>query len=110
MCSVLGCGSSRRGAQRFKLPKDPEKRLEWVQFVFEANGQRLKESHWTDITICREHFTEDCFGNTKTGAVQMRSSAVPSLCIKSEPEEEQQEQVKSEVSVKEKQVSTKAEQ
>ncbi|XP_062261115.1 zinc finger protein 568-like isoform X2 [Platichthys flesus] len=92
MCSVFRCGSSRRGAQRFKLPKDPEKRLEWVQFVFEANGQRLRESHWTDITICREHFTEDCFGKTKTGAVQMRNSAVPSLCIKSEPEEEQQEQ------------------
>ncbi|XP_034469613.1 zinc finger protein 678-like isoform X2 [Hippoglossus hippoglossus] len=92
MCSVFLCGSSRRGAQRFKLPKDPEKRLEWVQFVFEANCQRLKESSWTDITICREHFTEDCFGKTKTGAVQMRSSAVPSLCIKSEPEEEQQEQ------------------
>ncbi|XP_069367167.1 zinc finger protein 568-like [Paralichthys olivaceus] len=92
MCSVLRCGSSRRGAQRFKLPADPEKRLEWVQFVFEANGQRLKESSWTDITICREHFTDDCFGKTKSGSVQLRSSAVPSLCIKTEPEEEEEEE------------------
>ncbi|XP_035027412.1 uncharacterized protein LOC118118353 isoform X3 [Hippoglossus stenolepis] len=87
MCSVLGCGSSRRGAQRFKLPKDPEKRLEWVQFVFEANCQRLKESSWTDITICREHFTEDCFGKTTTGAVQLGSGAVPSLRGRCEPGE-----------------------
>ncbi|AWP04096.1 putative zinc finger protein 14-like [Scophthalmus maximus] len=78
MCSVLRCDSSRRSAQRFKLPEDAEKRLEWVQFVLEVNGQRLKESCWTEISICTEHFTEDCFGNTgPTGAAQLQPGAVP---------------------------------
>ncbi|XP_038573983.1 zinc finger and BTB domain-containing protein 24-like isoform X2 [Micropterus salmoides] len=97
MCSVVGCESGRRGAQRFKLPEDPERRLEWVQFLFEVNGQRLKESCWTDITICREHFTDGCFVNASlTGTVQLKCSAVPSLCIKSEHEEPCQEEVKTE--------------
>ncbi|KAK9539217.1 hypothetical protein VZT92_004336 [Zoarces viviparus] len=88
MCSVLGCDSERHGAQRFKLPEDPERRLEWVQFLLEVNGQRLKESSWTDITVCRHHFKVDSFiSRTGTGTVQLRSSAVPSLCVKSEPDE-----------------------
>ncbi|XP_045907926.1 zinc finger protein 287-like isoform X1 [Micropterus dolomieu] len=91
MCSVVGCDSGRRGAQRFKLPEDPERRLEWVQFLFEVNGQRLKETCWTDITICSEHFTDDCFVNPSLiGTVQLKSSVVPSLCIKSEPLESPQ--------------------
>ncbi|XP_040911126.1 uncharacterized protein LOC121193070 [Toxotes jaculatrix] len=88
MCSVVGCDSWRRSAQRFKLPEDPEKRLEWVEFLFEVNGQRLRESSWTDITVCNEHFTDDCFENmAPTGTVQLTPSAVPSLCVKSEPDE-----------------------
>ncbi|XP_044075057.1 myoneurin-like isoform X1 [Siniperca chuatsi] len=88
MCSVVGCDSWRRSAHRFKLPEDPERRLEWVQFLFEVNGQRLKESSCTDITICSEHFTDDCFENlTPTGMVQLKPSVVPSLCIKPEPDE-----------------------
>ncbi|XP_051251301.1 zinc finger protein 792-like isoform X2 [Dicentrarchus labrax] len=86
MCSVVGCESGRRSAQRFKLPEDPERRLEWVQFLFDVNGQRLKESSWTDITICCEHFTADCFVQ-QTGSVRLKPGVVPSLCIKSEPEE-----------------------
>ncbi|XP_039999218.1 zinc finger protein 236-like isoform X3 [Xiphias gladius] len=93
MCSVVGCDSSRRSAQRFKLPEDPERRLEWVQFLFEVNGQRLKESSWTDITICTEHFTDDCFENlAPTGTVQLKPRAVPSLCVKSEPDEPEPDQ------------------
>ncbi|XP_071347797.1 uncharacterized protein [Trachinotus anak] len=88
MCSVVGCDSSRRSAQRFKLPEDPERRLEWVQFLATANKQRFKESSWTDITICSEHFTDDCFDIMfPTGTAQLQYSAVPSLYIKSEPEE-----------------------
>ncbi|KAK5859957.1 hypothetical protein PBY51_021472 [Eleginops maclovinus] len=86
MCSVLGCDSWRRDARRFKIPEDPERRLQWVQFILEANEQRLKESCWTEITICNEHFNEDCFEHL-SGTVQLRSSAVPSVCVKSEPEE-----------------------
>ncbi|XP_070830522.1 uncharacterized protein [Chaetodon trifascialis] len=86
MCSVVGCDSWRRTAQRFKLPEDPERRLEWVQFLLEVNVQRLKESSWTDITICSEHFTRSCFVDV-TDTVQLKSSAVPSLCLKSEPDD-----------------------
>ncbi|KAF0046967.1 hypothetical protein F2P81_000600 [Scophthalmus maximus] len=94
MCSVLRCDSSRRSAQRFKLPEDAEKRLEWVQFVLEVNGQRLKESCWTEISICTEHFTEDCFGNTgPTGTAQLKPGAVPSLFIKSEPDQPEPDQL-----------------
>ncbi len=60
----------------------------WVQFLLKANGQRLKESSWTDIAICSEHFTDDCFVSAAaTGAVQLKSGAVPSLCHSSEPGE-----------------------
>ncbi|TMS09397.1 hypothetical protein E3U43_002056, partial [Larimichthys crocea] len=87
MCSVVGCESWRRSAQRFRLPEDPDRRLEWVQFLFEVNGQRLKESSWTDITICSEHFTSDCFETMTPGTVQLKPCVVPSLCIKSEQDE-----------------------
>ncbi|KAM4557736.1 uncharacterized protein V3H82_017440 isoform 2-T2 [Fundulus diaphanus] len=86
MCSVVRCNSWRRRAPRFILPEDPEKRLEWVQFLFEVNGQRLKESSWTDISVCSEHFTRDCFVVAPAaGSAQLRSDAVPSLC---EPEQD----------------------
>ncbi|XP_029971119.1 uncharacterized protein LOC115405626 isoform X4 [Salarias fasciatus] len=89
MCSVVGCDSYRRSAQQLKLPEDSERRLEWVQFVLQVNGQQLKESRWTDITICSEHFTKDCFvkAEPEAGTVQLRPGAVPSLYIKSEPDE-----------------------
>ncbi|XP_042285491.1 zinc finger and BTB domain-containing protein 49-like isoform X4 [Thunnus maccoyii] len=84
MCSVVGCDSWRRSAQRFKLPEDPEKRLDWVQFLAEVNGQRFKESCWTDITICIEHFASDCY-ESLTDTVHLKPRAVPSLFFKSEP-------------------------
>ncbi|XP_049889403.1 zinc finger protein 473 homolog [Epinephelus moara] len=95
MCSVVGCDSWRRSAQRFKLPEDPERRLEWVQFLATVNKQRFKESSWTDITICSEHFKADCFdkptpsrsGVTGTAQLMLNPSAVPSVCVKSESEE-----------------------
>lgn len=74
--------------QRFRLPEDPERRLEWVLFLFEVNKQRLKESSWTDITICSEHFTDDCFVSLAlSGSVQLKPGAVPSLWVNTEPEE-----------------------
>ncbi|XP_049889406.1 peroxynitrite isomerase THAP4-like [Epinephelus moara] len=82
-CSVVRCDSWRRSALLFKLPEDPERRLEWVQLILEVNGQQLKESSWTDITICNEHFTGDSFEDTG----QLKLSAVPTLCVKSEPDE-----------------------
>ncbi|XP_041848284.1 zinc finger protein 600-like [Melanotaenia boesemani] len=86
MCSVVGCDSERRSAQRFKLPEDPERRLEWVMFIANVNKQRFKESTWTAITVCSEHFTSDCLVNL-TGSVQLKPSAVPSLCLNSGAEE-----------------------
>lgn len=87
MCSVAECDSWRRSAQRFKLPDDPERRLEWVQFLFEVNNQRLRESSWTEITICSEHFTESCLVQLyPSGTFRLRPGAVPSVRIKSESE------------------------
>nr|XP_043887278.1 uncharacterized protein LOC122772982 isoform X2 [Solea senegalensis] len=87
MCSVDGCESWHRNAQRFKLPEDPEMRLEWVQFLATVNKQRFKESSWTEITICAEHFKRDCLIYVApTGAVQLTPGAVPSLCVQSKPE------------------------
>ncbi|XP_068427094.1 uncharacterized protein [Clinocottus analis] len=85
MCSVLRCESGRRGAQRFKLPEDPERRLEWVQFLAAANKQRFKESSWTDITICSEHFKDVCLDHRTptrpggTGQLALNPGAVPTL-------------------------------
>uniref|UniRef100_A0A3P9N201 THAP-type domain-containing protein n=1 Tax=Poecilia reticulata TaxID=8081 RepID=A0A3P9N201_POERE len=78
MCSVAGCDSSRRSAQRFKLPEDPEERLEWVMFIAKVNKQCFKESSWTDIYVCSEHFPDDCLVNVND-RVQLKPSAVPSL-------------------------------
>ncbi|XP_014867728.1 PREDICTED: zinc finger protein 570-like isoform X1 [Poecilia mexicana] len=91
MCSVVGCESWRRRAQHFILPADPERRLEWVQFLFEVNGQRLKETSWTDIRVCSEHFTSNCFLTVTRagGSTQLKSDAVPSVCSPDEPESKQ---------------------
>ncbi|MED6247598.1 hypothetical protein ATANTOWER_009559 [Ataeniobius toweri] len=87
MCSVVTCDSWRRRAQRFILPEDPEKRLEWVQFLFEVNGQRLKESSWTDITVCSEHFTRNSF-LTAAGTALLKCDAVPSVYQPDEPKQD----------------------
>ncbi|KAM9845047.1 uncharacterized protein ACBR49_011808 [Aulostomus maculatus] len=88
MCSVVQCDSCRRDVPRFKIPEDPERRLEWVQFLAQVNGQRFKEASWTDITICGEHFTNGSFESlNQTGSLRLKPGAVPTLCIKSEPEE-----------------------
>lgn len=86
MCSVAGCNSSRRSAQRFKLPEDPEERLEWVMFIAKVNKQCFKESSWTDISVCSEHFPDDCLVNVNDG-VQLKPGAVPSLCLSMGAEE-----------------------
>lgn len=88
MCSVAGCTSL---AQRFTLPRDPDRRLEWVEFLATANEQQFKESSWMDFTICCDHFTNDCFENVTanrsvpTGMVRLplalKKDAVPSLCV-----------------------------
>lgn len=90
MCSVVGCDSDPSVAPRFKLPKDPERRLEWVQFLATVNKQRFKESTWTDIAICSRHFTNDCFKNLAHLAringkarLTLKPSAVPSACFQS---------------------------
>uniref|UniRef100_UPI0037E94EC5 uncharacterized protein n=1 Tax=Semicossyphus pulcher TaxID=241346 RepID=UPI0037E94EC5 len=91
MCSVVGCYSGRGNTPRFKLPEDPEMRLEWVQFLATVNKQRFKESSCTDIAICMYHFKNDCFekhsGLTEKFQLTLKPSAVPSLCIKPESDE-----------------------
>lgn len=95
MCSVFGCDSWRRSAYLFKLPEDPDRRLLWVQFLFRINGQRVKEWSWTNITICSEHFSDDFLINVfPSDTPRLKSNAVPSLCMKSEPEEFETCQVK----------------
>ncbi|XP_017277893.1 uncharacterized protein LOC108239600 [Kryptolebias marmoratus] len=86
MCSVAGCSSGRLRAARFKLPEDPEERLDWVMFLAKANKQRFKESSWTDITVCSEHFTEDCLVR-ETDPVRLKPGAVPSVCLMCGPDE-----------------------
>ncbi|XP_041848281.1 zinc finger protein 91-like isoform X2 [Melanotaenia boesemani] len=81
MCSIHGCDSWCRSAQQFKLPEDPERRLEWVMFLAKVNKQCFKESSWTDITVCSEHFTDDCLVNLN-GIVQLKAGAVPT-CLNS---------------------------
>ncbi|XP_041659844.1 zinc finger protein 37 homolog [Cheilinus undulatus] len=89
MCSVVGCYSGRLGAQRFKLPEDPERRLQWVRFLAAANKQRFKESSWTDISVCIEHFKDDCFEKRLSDMAQLtlKPTAVPSLFNESEEPE-----------------------
>ncbi|XP_013886876.1 zinc finger protein 37 [Austrofundulus limnaeus] len=86
MCSVYGCYSGLLNAERFKLPEDPEERLEWVMFLAKTNKQRFKESSWTDIAVCSDHFTGDCFVD-EAHPVQLKPGSVPSVCLKSGPDE-----------------------
>lgn len=85
MCSVLGCYSNR--VPRFKLPEDPDMRLEWVQFLAMVNKQCFKESSWRDISICCDHFERDCFENPNHSPPTLKTGAVPSLCLHSEESE-----------------------
>ncbi|XP_038145258.1 uncharacterized protein LOC119786170 [Cyprinodon tularosa] len=87
MCSVVRCDSWRRGVQCFSLPADSDKRLEWVQFLFLVNGQRIKESSWVDIRVCAEHFTPSCFlqVNPATSIALLNTDAVPSVYKETEP-------------------------
>lgn len=85
MCSVLGCYSSR--VPRFKLPEDPDMRLEWVQFLAKVNEHRFKESSWRDISICCGHFERNCFENPSHAPATLKPNAVPSLCFHSEEPE-----------------------
>lgn len=86
MCSVAGCTSL---AQRFRLPRDPERRLDWVQFLATANEQQFKESSWRDFRVCCNHFAKDCFENLIPSRVEascklrltLKPDAVPSLCV-----------------------------
>ncbi|KAM8727853.1 uncharacterized protein AB9X84_001375 isoform 1-T1 [Acanthopagrus schlegelii] len=95
MCSVVGCHSGHHSdqPQRFRLPEDPERRLEWVQFLAAVNKQRFKESSWTDIVVCINHFKDDCFEKVRpgrsdtTGRVQLKPGAVPSLSLQSGSEQ-----------------------
>lgn len=94
MCSVFDCDSWQRNALRFPLPEDTDRRLKWVQFLFEVNEQRFKESSCGDITICIEHFEEGCFFKAfPAGTVRLRSGAIPSLRARAEPEVVNQKQV-----------------
>lgn len=78
MCSVMGCYSGR--VPRFRLPEDPDMRLQWVQFLARVNQQRFKESSWRDIAICCEHFEGGCFENpSRSSPARLRPDAVPSL-------------------------------
>lgn len=85
MCSVLGCYSNR--APRFRLPEDPDMRLEWVQFLATVNEQCFKESSWRDIAICCDHFERECFVNPSLSPPTLKPGAVPSLCLHSEESE-----------------------
>ncbi|XP_038145173.1 uncharacterized protein LOC119786135 isoform X2 [Cyprinodon tularosa] len=87
-CSVVGCDSWHRGAQCFSLAADPDKRLEWVQFLFVVNGQRIQESSWVDIRVCAEHFTPSCFVqvNPATSIALLKTDAIPSVYRPADPE------------------------
>lgn len=99
MCSVFDCDSWQRNAQRFPLPEDTDRRLKWVQFLFEVNEQRFKESSCGDITICIEHFAEDCyFSAFPAGTLRLRSGAIPSLRTRAEQEVLNEKQVMVDVS------------
>lgn len=95
MCSVIGCDSWRRGAQRFTLPEEPQIRITWIQFVAEANGLKwnellghFDEALWNNITICREHFSEECFEKpVESDRVKLKPDAVPTVRIKSKADQ-----------------------
>lgn len=94
MCSVFDCDSWRRNALRFPLPEDTDRRLKWVQFLFEVNEQRFKESSGNDITICVEHFDEDCYFRAfPAGTLRLMSGATPSLRTRAERKAFKEEQV-----------------
>lgn len=86
MCSVAGCASL---AQRFRLPRDPERRLDWVQFLATANEQQFKESSWRDFRVCCNHFSEECFENLISSRLEasgkvrltLKPDAVPSVGV-----------------------------
>ncbi|XP_051993513.1 activating transcription factor 7-interacting protein 1 isoform X3 [Xyrauchen texanus] len=55
-CAVPGCGQTK---PLNKLPKDPDVREKWMQFIFCG-----RPSHGSvNLSVCSVHFKDDCFEN-----------------------------------------------
>lgn len=55
-CGIPGC---ERKTSLHRLPKDPDDRNKWIQFIFKECPSHVS----TDLRVCSLHFTIDCFKN-----------------------------------------------
>lgn len=86
-CLVRGCGAVS-GSSMHYLPKDPELRQKWVDFIF--RGRPVPDSV-DRVRICSVHFTEGCFTNYRqklmgfSKRLILTNNAVPTLEIFTDP-------------------------
>lgn len=59
-CAMLGC-KPEPGASTHNLPKDPELKQKWMDFIY--RNRLSRPSNPVGIRICGAHFSNDCFVN-----------------------------------------------
>ncbi|XP_073693994.1 uncharacterized protein [Garra rufa] len=77
-CAVPGCGKT---TSLNTLPKDPDVKKKWVQFIFSNRPNHLS----VNAHVCSVHFSDDCFENKLqydagfARTLTLKNQAVPTL-------------------------------
>ncbi|KAF7691755.1 zinc finger homeobox protein 4-like isoform X1 [Silurus meridionalis] len=99
-CMCRGCYSGS-GASLHYIPKDPETRQKWIDFIY-RNRTAPTLKNLDRIRICSAHFTEECFTNYRQKMMGfgkrliLRPNAVPTIAVRVElmtPSRTRQEKV-----------------
>lgn len=83
-----GCYSGS-GASLHYIPKDPEIRQKWIDFIYK-NRTAPKLKNLDRIRICSAHFTEECFTNYRQKMMGfgkrliLKPNAVPTIAVQLE--------------------------
>ncbi|XP_027029880.1 uncharacterized protein LOC113660511 isoform X2 [Tachysurus fulvidraco] len=84
-CMCRGCYSGS-GASLHYIPKDPETRQKWIDFIYK-NRTAPKFKNLDRIRICSAHFTEECFTNYRQKMMGfgkrliLKPNAVPTIAV-----------------------------
>ncbi|XP_060717153.1 zinc finger homeobox protein 4-like isoform X2 [Tachysurus vachellii] len=84
-CMCRGCYSGS-GASLHYIPKDPETRQKWIEFIYK-NRTAPKFKNLDRIRICSAHFTEECFTNYRQKMMGfgkrliLKPNAVPTIAV-----------------------------
>ncbi|KAF5901184.1 RE1-silencing transcription factor A-like isoform X2, partial [Clarias magur] len=88
-CMCRGCYATT-GASLHYIPKDPEIRQKWIDFIYENRPAPKLLKNLDRIRICSAHFTEECFTNYRQKMMGfgkrliLKPNAVPTVSVQVE--------------------------